>query len=865
MSIWGSPGFGKTSVATEVGHQLQTEGLPVYFFSMRGLLSKADLTTQLLSFFKRHSTKDQMPQRMSIEDELSLFLSDISGEFVMILDNADDLVESGAPNVKEDFINLLEVILSQFKNLTFLLTTRESLEFMNVHFQGHQAVRIGPLHESFSQTLVGGLLPKATASDCSNIAKICGFVPLAMKLLCSSIAEDNAQPTQFLVSFKESIEDNLFELLDNPDYPSNLRLKLLFESSFQRLSLSDKEALVSLSVLSGDFNHSVAAAVMGVKTTLEAKKILHRLRRKSFLDSSSKPESFSMHKLVLSFARERGQDEMKETMLNSKARLSAFYVSLFDKLNKQFLTGQSMQAFIDFYEEKQNIIQSLMESCSEPKTCDVAFGVLTNAEIFLDSLFWCEGKIIDEIYDHATEKAQAFGKSVFYSQLLLSLAFSEVTWGIHGRSMTLLSKADGLSLSADDKRKLLCYRGICQMASGKMDDGAQNLQKALCLMSDSPEQKILSVTTLQILVTYFLFKKKKATSLELYAKALHECRVLGDTSLLVIPPVNNKELKMIKADMPGQDVTITQPLRLEMICIVSKATEMFSDDETKQAISKSVLKMSNQTEKRILPHSTGSWIFQRNVNWTLSNVLNNPKEASRLCDTWISYHKMTLKQSEKVIPEDKAKPNQNLDFNLHQEGLFRSYLDCGRALHQMQNYSEAIQSFQRALDVAIGLFGEEHPDTAQSYFSLGATHHALGNYLPALQSHQRALDIRVKLSGEEHEDTARSYFNLGVTQHASGDFLSALQSKQRALDIRLKLFGEEHPNTAECYFSLGVTQHDSGAFSSAVQSKQRALDIRVKLFGEEHPDTAQNYFSLGVTHFFLWNFLSAFQSCWRSL
>ena len=335
MSIWGSPGFGKTSVATEVGHQLQRGGLPVYFFSMRGLLSKADLTTQLLSFFRRHSTRDQIPQQMSIE-ELFLFLRDISGEFVMILDNADELLESGAPNVKEDFINLLEVILSQFKNLTFLLTTRESLEFMNVHFEGHQAVRIGPLQESFSQTLVGQLLPRATASDCSNIAKICGFVPLAMKLLCSSIAEDNAQPTQFLVSFKESIEDNLLELLDNPDYPSNLRLKLLFESSFQRLSLSEKEALVSLSVLSGDFNHSVAAAVMGVKTTLEAKRILHRLQRKSFLELSPKPESFLMHKLVLSFARERGQDEMKETMLNSKARLSAFYVSLFEKLNKQF-------------------------------------------------------------------------------------------------------------------------------------------------------------------------------------------------------------------------------------------------------------------------------------------------------------------------------------------------------------------------------------------------------------------------------------------------------------------------------------------------------------------------------------------------
>ena len=815
VSIWGSPGFGKTSVATEVGHQLQTEGLPVYFFSMRGLLSKADLTTQLLSFFKRHSTKDQMPQRMSIEDELSLFLSDISSEFVMILDNADELLESGAPNVKEDFINLLEVILSQFKNLTFLLTTRESLEFMNVHFEGHQAVRIGSLHESFSQTLVGGLLPKATASDCSNIAKICGFVPLAMKLLCSSIAEDNAQPTQFLVSFKESIEDNLLELLDNPDYPSNLRLKLLFESSFQRLSLSEKEALVSLSVLSGDFNHSVAAAVMGVKTTLEAKRILHRLRRKSFLDSSPKPESFSMHKLVLSFARERGQDEMKETMLNSKARLSAFYVSLFEKLNQQFLTGQSMQAFIDFYEEKQNIIQSLMESCSDPKTCDVAFGVLTKAEIFLDSLFCCEGKVFNKIYEHATEKAQAFGKSVFYNQLLVSLAFGEVTWGIHGRSMTLLSKADSLSLSVDDKRKLLCYRGFCQLVSGKIDEGAENLQEALYLMSDSPEQRILRVTTLQILVTYFLFKEKKATSLELYTTALHECRALGDTSLLVIPPVNNKESRMIEADMSETDVTTTQPLRLQMICVVSTATEMFSGYETKQAMSKSVLRMSNQSEKWILPHSIGSWTFQCNVNWILCSVLNNPKEASELCDTWINYHKMTLKQSGKVVTGDEAKPNEDLDLNLYQERLFRNYMDKGHAIHKMQNYCGAIQSFQSALEIARGLFGEERPDIAECYFYLGQAQDASDDISSALQSFQRALDIRVKLFGEKHPDTAQSYFSLGKTQYASGDLSSAVHSFQCALEIRIKLFGEEHPNTTECYFFLKETQR---LVSSSVSS-----------------------------------------------
>ena len=226
--------------------------------------------------------------------------------------------------------------------------------------------------------------------------------------------------------------------------------------------------------------------------------------------------------------------------------------------------------------------------------------------------------------------------------------------------------------------------------------------------------------------------------------------------------------------------------------------------------------MSNEIDKQILPHSIGSWTFQRNVNSTLKNVLNNPEEATKLWDTWINYHKMSLKQSGKVNAGDKAKPNKHLDLNWHQEGLLRSYLDGGCAIHQMQNYPGAIQSFQLALDIAIGLFGEEHPDTAQSYFSLGETQHASGDFSSAVTSFQRALKIKTKLFGKEHPDTAQSYFSLGVTQHASGDFLSALQSKQCALAIRVKLLGEEHPDTAKSYLSLGKTQHASGDVLSAL-------------------------------------------------
>lgn len=325
VSIWGSPGFGKTSIAINVGHHLQSEGLPIYFLSLRGSGSKADLTSKLLSFLRQSSSNEPSSQPLSLDDELCELFSRIVDRCVFILDNADDLFKSGAANVTEEVVNLLEEILGRNERVTFILTTRESLEFMKIHFQGLQAVRIRPLDEHSSESLVHGLLaPNVTSSDCSRITQICGHVPLAIKLLCSSISEDNAQPSQFLDELMADKESNIIAILDdNPDYTSNLRLEFLFDSSFQRLSTQEKEALVSLSVLPENFSQEVAAVVLNL-TRVSVTKKLQSLRRRSLIDSSSKPGSFQMHSLLQSFAREKGEQEMKETVLTSRARFYEF-------------------------------------------------------------------------------------------------------------------------------------------------------------------------------------------------------------------------------------------------------------------------------------------------------------------------------------------------------------------------------------------------------------------------------------------------------------------------------------------------------------------------------------------------------------
>ena len=709
---------------------------------------------------------------------------------------------SGVPEVKEDFTHFLEEILGRTEKLTFLITTRESFEFLNVHFQGHQAVRIPPLDEYSSQSLVKEFLTNATPCDCIQITQICGHVPLAMKLLCSSISEDDFMTSLVIYG----VFNNIVEMLDTPEYPSNLRLKRLFDFSFQRLSAQEREALVYLSVLPGSFDLTVATAVLGISQFPDVRNILHSLRRKSFLDDSAKPGSFITQKLLESFSRERGEHEMKETILNSKSRLCAFYVSRFEKLNDQFMTGNSMKAFIEFFEDEQSIVQSLIDGCSDPKTANSVFEVLVKAELFLYSLYRTERCKFDKIYNTAIKIAKKLDQNVFYRELLVSRALYEITWVSGGTTTQMLSKAKDIetpcsAVSVRNKGKHLCYSGIIQIVTGNTEDGVQCLEEAhYLLINGTPEQRILRIVAFQILAIYYRLKENSSRTSQFLSKALQECKVAGDTELLVISPTEST------GNQTDEKERTHQPLQLEILCLVSEATKRLTDAKTKRYISNTVQQIAKDIETSLFQSSLGLLNFQRNVNIILEKVFSKADDAAKMSEARINFHEMAPTECKRGMENYPTRKEKNFAASsaLHQEALAKSYSDHAYIQYMMQNYSEALQAEQFSIDIKRNLFGEEHLSTADSYHLLGVTQHEQGDLISALRSIQRALDIRRKLFGEEHSRTADTYHVLGVAQHTQGDFTSAIQSKQHALDIRRKLFGEGHSDTAYSYRELGA-------------------------------------------------------------
>lgn len=201
--------------------------------------------------------------------------------------------------MKEEVALLLEELQNQ--GVAFLLITREPFEFQDKRFAGYRDFRIGPLDEPSAQSLVYKLLPRTTAAD---ITQTCGQVSLALKSMCFLIPDGSTQPHQFLDDFVTSSMENMENIMDSLEYATSHRIRFesTFESTFQRLSKKEKEALVSLSIFPANFRTEDVEAAFGFTEGFEARKVLQSLRRKSLIDFRFNLQSFTMNKLLQSFA-----------------------------------------------------------------------------------------------------------------------------------------------------------------------------------------------------------------------------------------------------------------------------------------------------------------------------------------------------------------------------------------------------------------------------------------------------------------------------------------------------------------------------------------------------------------------------------
>ncbi|CAF4379756.1 unnamed protein product [Rotaria sp. Silwood2] len=220
---------------------------------------------------------------------------------------------------------------------------------------------------------------------------------------------------------------------------------------------------------------------------------------------------------------------------------------------------------------------------------------------------------------------------------------------------------------------------------------------------------------------------------------------------------------------------------------------------------------------------------QRSVyNHQIGNVYYNMGEYSKA----LSSYERSLEIRKIALPPNH--PN-----------LASSYNNIGNVYGKMREYSKALSSYEQSLEIQKIALPPNHPDFAQSYNNIGLVYSNMGKYSEALSSYERSLEIRKIALPPNHPNFALPYNNIGNVYYNMGEYSKALSSYERSLEIQKIALPPNHPDLATSYNNIGNVYRNMGEYSKALSSYERSLEIQKIALPPNHPDFAQSYNNIG--------------------
>ena len=892
VNVWGPPAFGKTSVAINVAHQLREKNIPVYFLPLRGMTSKEELVSKLLSMF---ADDNQVPHT-SPSHWLIRKLQKVQNQqnpFILIWDNADDLLESD--DGKERVVQFIHEILAQCSHIKFLLTTRASLDFLSLTNRVH-LTKINVLDEVSSASLIKLLLLDVTDDDCKCIIQECGQVPLAMRLMCNIMKEEHTSINELSEELRNS---TLVNVLDDESFPADVRLKILINKSFQRLPKEEKRAFVSLTVFPGWFNTKEATAVLDVKTDRITTKVIRSLERNSLINCGESFSRFTIHSLFRSFVEEqRRNDKAIEVVFHSaQRRFNDYYISSLKNANEKFLMGPSNEAWEIFAGRRENILLSITDGIKDDDLYPKIVNVLSTAELFLFAVMPEEEVLFSQIYDTALLEAKR--RDVVEDERVLLVAKSFRYWGWF--PLDCRTWEDSLNFNFSNTfacpTKLLCYQGFYQILRGNRDVGLTSIYSALVRLNDRSDE----VTLIIIVFIFFAltdadkeemlkdtrisehlpafwnecvsyFKTRFSRSLQQEEQAspvdVWESIVLDEDLLFLNFIVNLFKRYLYEEYAEENDMTTWEANYVvnAWSTFIPKLFELTHKENTsnlpaeiiffKAAFSKSLeTALLTLLDEDMCDSDTVLNIFV----W-----LANQADCVRLC--FQEFTDQIMKNGVDSVQSYNA-ANQFMKSLL----FFCDEIDenWGKSVDFSDTHLvNLIKYISDAIDNVLTSSSRRVPDTdvlelARSYDNLGKLKHHFVDNRAALASYQQAMRLREEHAGN-HIDSVKSQTEIGCIHFAMGNATQADRAFQRALDVRKQLNVYDHEDTASIYILLAEKHHTLGNLKTALDAQLKALEIRKEHLGK-HRLTANTFHEAGKLCFELQSYQEALQFCEQAL
>ena len=286
ITITGSPGYGKTTLANVCGHRLVSQGIPVRYVDLQHVCTIQGIVVKILyavGSTVSHPSKEQLSRWAAHRQ---------NGMMVLVLDNVDCFTLSGE-GLKKEFSDLIkDFIVNPSLAIYVILTTQYQLGYIDKF----QLIALDRLSEAHAKELLLCRNPSLSSNVTTALVNATDGNPLALQILSALLRMPNAPPVSTLM---KQLQYDPVEAL-SPDTVHE-KLNLVFKVAIDYLSDADYQCFLAVCQFPGSFDEELALAVLPYLVNETASTCLRHLLARSLLEYNRNTRRYNILPLLKTF------------------------------------------------------------------------------------------------------------------------------------------------------------------------------------------------------------------------------------------------------------------------------------------------------------------------------------------------------------------------------------------------------------------------------------------------------------------------------------------------------------------------------------------------------------------------------------
>ena len=330
ITITGSPGYGKTTLANVCGHRFVSQGIPVRYVDLQHVCTIKGIVVKILYAIGSTATDPSLEQLRRWAGQRH------NGVLVLVLDNVDCFTLSGE-GLKKRFSELIkDFIVKPSLAIHIILTTQYQLGYID----SFQLIALERLSDAHSKELLLRHNPSITSNVTTILVNFTDGNPLALQILSALLHMPNAPPMSTLL---EQLQYDPVEAL-SPD-TIHEKLNHVFKVAIGYLSQADYQCFLVVCQFPGSFDEALASAVLPHFVNETAPTCFGHLLARSLLEYNRNTGRYVVLPLLKTFGNSTSRSQNYNVMAS---KFFPVYVKhlLQTAMKKQLLSEVHLQNYL---------------------------------------------------------------------------------------------------------------------------------------------------------------------------------------------------------------------------------------------------------------------------------------------------------------------------------------------------------------------------------------------------------------------------------------------------------------------------------------------------------------------------------------